>query len=126
VVALHGSVSAQEVAWMGERIRFLLQSGRTDSVVCDVSALDEPDAAAVDGLARMQLAARRAGGRVILRGACGELRDLLELAGLTDVLPCEEELALQPGRQAEQGEQASGVKEEGDAAEPVARDLEDL
>ena len=110
---------------MCERVRFLLQKG-SGRLTCDVGAVTRPDAGTVDALARMQLTARRQGGRLELRRACGELRDLLELAGLTDVLPCEEELTLQPGRQAEQREQASGVEEEGDAAEPVARDLEDL
>ena len=43
------------------------------------------DLALVDALARLQLAAGRAGGRIELRGVSGELRKLLELAGLIQV-----------------------------------------
>ena len=53
----------------------------------------------VDVLARAQLAARRAGRRVTIRNVGDELRALLELVGLADVL------ALEPRRQPELGEQ---------------------
>jgi hypothetical protein len=55
-------------------------------VFCEVSGVD-CDAVTVDALARLQLAARRAGCQVLLRGACSELLDLVELMGLTEVLP---------------------------------------
>lgn len=41
-----------------------------------------PDLAAVDVLARLQLAARRAGGRIRLVAVSPELAELLDLAGL--------------------------------------------
>ncbi len=88
VLAILGPIEPNEVRWMCERVRYLLQVGGTGQVVCDVSALTRPDAETIDVLARMQLTARRLGGRLTLRGACGELRDLLMLSGLTDVLPC--------------------------------------
>jgi len=50
--------------------------------VCDVGALVEPDVAAVDALARLQLAARRSGCRITLQGVAPEMGDLLELMGL--------------------------------------------
>jgi hypothetical protein len=40
----------------------------------------------VDGLARLQLSALRLGCSVRLRGACPELRGLLDLVGLDDLL----------------------------------------
>jgi hypothetical protein len=55
-------------------------------VECDVAGLP-PDAVTVDALARLQLAARRNGRRVRLRNASEELRALLDIAGLRDVLP---------------------------------------
>jgi ABC-type transporter Mla MlaB component len=55
-------------------------------LVCDVARV-EPDAVTVDALARLQLAARRHGCRVLLRGASPELLELVELIGLTDILP---------------------------------------
>jgi hypothetical protein len=54
-------------------------------VECDVAGLP-PDAATVDTLARLQLAARRNGCRLCLRNASEELLELLDLAGLRDVL----------------------------------------
>jgi ABC-type transporter Mla MlaB component len=119
VLLLVASPSRHEVGWMCERIRALLGSGRADRVVCDVTALRDPDAGTVEALARMQLSARRMDGRVELRGACNELRDLLRLSGLTDVLPCEE-LSLETRRQTEEGEEPGGIEEERDPADPVA------
>jgi ABC-type transporter Mla MlaB component len=46
------------------------------------------DAVTVDALARLQLAARRHQYQVRLRGASNELRELVALMGLRDVLPC--------------------------------------
>jgi ABC-type transporter Mla MlaB component len=117
VFALDAPIAPEDVRWMCERVRYLVEA--TDDVVCDVSAVTEPDAGTVEALARMQLIAKRLGGAMKLRGACGELRDLLRLAGLTDVLPCGD-LPLEARGHAEQGEQASGVEEERDPADPVA------
>jgi ABC-type transporter Mla MlaB component len=47
------------------------------------------DAVAVDALARLALAARRQGCGVRMRGACAELRELVEFMGLADVLGAE-------------------------------------
>jgi len=117
VFALHGPLAPKDVRWMCERVRFLLES--TDHVICDVGALTDPDAGTVDALARMQLTARRLGGTLRIRRACGELRDLLTLSGLSDVLPCDE-LPLEASGKAEQREQPSGIEEEGDTAEPIS------
>jgi hypothetical protein len=57
--------------------------------VCDVDGV-EPDAVVIDALARLQLAAKRNGCRVLLRGSSPELLDLVAFMGLTDVLPCDE------------------------------------
>jgi hypothetical protein len=58
------------------------------TIVCDVGCLT-PDAAAIDTLARLQLKARRLGLELRLRHASSELQDLLEFAGLRDVLRLE-------------------------------------
>lgn len=76
------------------------------------------DAGTIDAMARMQLTARRLGRRVRLLDASGELKDLLALTGLSDVVPCEE-LSLEARRHAEQREPASGIEEEGDPADPT-------
>jgi ABC-type transporter Mla MlaB component len=119
VFALNGPVAPEDISWMCERVRFLLESSSEDEVICDVGAVSEPDAGTVEALARMQLTARRLGSRVILRNACGELKDLLTVSGLSDVLPCAE-LPLEARGHTEQREPAGGVEEERDPADPVA------
>jgi ABC-type transporter Mla MlaB component len=58
----------------------------TPIVFCDVQGV-RADAAVVDALARLQLAARRQHCQVRLRGASRELRELVAFMGLGDVLP---------------------------------------
>jgi len=57
-------------------------------VICDVRGAGA-DAAAVDALARAQLAAKRRGCRVRLRHASAELLELIAFMGLEEVLPVE-------------------------------------
>lgn len=59
-----------------------------------------PDLALVDALARLRLAAGRRHCTVTVRGASPELRGLLDLVGLTDVI-----VVAEPRRQPELGEQ---------------------
>jgi anti-anti-sigma regulatory factor len=73
-------------------------------IVVDVSALADPDELALEALARLQLAAHRLGASIRLHGACGELADLLDLAGLSDVLPTVES-GIDADRQVEEREQ---------------------
>jgi len=61
------------------------QSGST-VVFYDVRGVTA-DAATVDALARLQLAARRRQCQVRLRGASKELRELVAFLGLSEVLP---------------------------------------
>lgn len=56
------------------------------SVALDVGHLERADLATIDALARIALEVRRGDGRVQLRGACPELSELIELAGLRRVL----------------------------------------
>ena len=81
----------------------LVVDAETDEIVARVDAR-RPDLALVDSLARLQLDARRRGGRLRLRNATDELRGLLELVGLADVL------AVEPRREPKLGEQL-GVEE---------------
>jgi ABC-type transporter Mla MlaB component len=68
----------------------LIVNADTDEVLGYVDA-SRPDLALVESLARMQLRARRRGERVRLRNVSDDLRGLLELVGLTDVLAVEAE-----------------------------------
>jgi ABC-type transporter Mla MlaB component len=57
-------------------------------MVCDVAALGKPDAATIDALCHAALAARRLGWRIELHRCPAELAELIELCGLSHVLPC--------------------------------------
>ena len=77
-------------------------------VLCDVSSLPA-DAAAVDLLARLQLAARRHGSELRLCGASRALRELIAFCGLAGVLE----------REPEEREEALGVEEERQLDDPA-------
>jgi anti-anti-sigma regulatory factor len=66
----------------------LIVNAETDEVLGYLDATS-PDLALVESLARMQLRARRRGERVRLRNVSDDLRGLLELVGLADVLAVE-------------------------------------
>jgi ABC-type transporter Mla MlaB component len=89
VFVVDGPLAPADVPGLCRRVRVLLDRPGVARVVCDVGALVVPDGVAVDALARLQLAARRRGCRVALRHAPTELLDLLELAGLTEIVPLE-------------------------------------
>jgi hypothetical protein len=78
-------------------------------VLCDVRSLPA-NAAAVDLLARLQLAARRHGGEIRLSGASKPLRELIALCGLAGVLE----------REPEQREEPVCVEEERQLGDPAA------
>jgi ABC-type transporter Mla MlaB component len=87
VLIVSGPIGRTNAATVCERVRELLQNCDASAIVCDVGALVDPDVMTVDTLARVQLTARRAGHRIRLRHACNELKQLLDLMGLSEVLP---------------------------------------
>ncbi|MBK3546896.1 MULTISPECIES: STAS domain-containing protein [unclassified Streptomyces] len=60
------------------------------AVDCDVGGMIRPDLTAVEAVARLGLVARRAGHTLRLRRVPPELRSLLDLVGLADVVTLEE------------------------------------
>ncbi len=68
------------------RLRLLLAAAGDEQIVCDVALLESPDLAAIDALARLQLAAQRLGSSLRLQHASPELRGLLALTGLDEVV----------------------------------------
>lgn len=93
-----------DVAGLCEKVRRLLVDDRADVVTCDVASLAEPDLVVVDALARMQLAARQAGGTIRLRDAGAALLALLGLVGLDGVLPlCPSHAAVRTGPRRDRG-----------------------
>ncbi|MGW3949945.1 STAS domain-containing protein [Streptomyces sp. NPDC004752] len=100
MLVLTSPVARDEVTGLCDDLRGLLEATGLGIVVVDVGGLGPPGLGAVDLLARLELTARRAGGRIRLRDADPALRALLDLVGLR----------FQMERQVEQGEPASGVE----------------
>ena len=82
---IRGPIAREDLPGLCDRVCALLARSPSDVALCDVRDV-EPDAVTVDALARLQLAARRQGCQVRLRGASPELRRLVAFMGLTDVL----------------------------------------
>ena len=76
------------------------------TIVCDLRGV-AADCVTVDALARIHLAARRAGVELDARHASQELRELLVFTGLSGVL------GLEPRRQSEEPDELFGAEEEG-------------
>jgi ABC-type transporter Mla MlaB component len=74
-----------DVAGDGARAVVLVLDGDVEVVLWRMDGMPDPDLSVVDALARLQLAARQFGGSIRLRNPCERLRDLLDLAGLSDV-----------------------------------------
>ena len=104
-VVLSGLLRPRELAALYERVGAQLERTPGTPVVCDVSALAEPDAGTVGALARLQLTALRLGCTILLGRPSPQLCELLDFCGLAAVL------RLEPGRQPEQREQPLGVQE---------------
>ena len=83
--AIRGPIARADLPGLCDRVCGLL-GARGSVVACDVHGV-EPDAVTVDALARLQLAARRRGCEVRLRHASEPLLELVELMGLSHVLP---------------------------------------
>ncbi|MEV5849289.1 STAS domain-containing protein [Streptomyces sp. NPDC051985] len=109
VLMLSGPVARDEVPGLCDHVRVLLRAGAARTVVCDVGGLGPPGLAAVDLLARLELTARRAGGRIRLRDPDPALRSLLRFVGLR----------LQVEGEVEEREPALGVEEEVEPGEPA-------
>jgi ABC-type transporter Mla MlaB component len=81
---VRGPIERADLEGLTDRVCRLLARSRGPVVHCRLSRV-APDAVTVDALARLQLAARRYGRRVLLRGASDDLRDLVSFMGLADV-----------------------------------------
>ncbi|WSQ11435.1 STAS domain-containing protein [Streptomyces sp. NBC_01231] len=109
VLTLVGPVTRDEVTGLCDDVRRLLDATGAGAVVCDVAGLGPPGLEAVDLLARLELAARRAGGRIRLRDPAPALHALLDLVGLR----------FEVEGQSEQREPALGVEEAVEPGDPA-------
>ena len=69
------------------RLARLLDTGM-HALVCDLSGV-QPSAATIDALARLAVALRRQGSRLLVRHASPEVVELIEFMGLSEVLRVE-------------------------------------
>ena len=83
--AIGAPVTRADVPGLCRRVCRLLERTGATLALCDVNGV-AADAVAVDALARLQLAARRRGAQVRLRGASQELVSLIAFLGLEDVV----------------------------------------
>ncbi|MCF1596351.1 STAS domain-containing protein [Streptomyces muensis] len=109
VLVLAGPVTRDEVAGLCDAVRARLEATGARVVVCDVGGLGPPGLGVVDLLARLQLTARRAGGRIRLRDPDPALHALLDLVGLRFEVEGE----------VEQREPALGVEEAVEPGDPA-------
>jgi ABC-type transporter Mla MlaB component len=85
-IVVRGPLRRSDLPGLCERICRQLAAHPGSLVDCDVTGVSA-DAVSIDALARLQLGAQRQGCRVRLRDASPELRELVAVMGLTDVLP---------------------------------------
>lgn len=94
-------------------VRVLLLCGRTLVASWALAPDGVKSMRVLDELARLQLGARRIGCSIRVQGACEELRALLDLTGLSEVVQSaawSDGVGVEVGREAEGGEEA-GVEE---------------
>ncbi|MFE9772597.1 STAS domain-containing protein [Streptomyces sp. NPDC005931] len=110
VLVLRGPVTRDEVSGPCDALRALLERSAGPVVVCDAGGLGPPGLAAVNLVARLQLTARRAGGRIRLRDPDPGLCALLDLVGLL----------VEVEGQPEEREPPLGVEEAVEPGDPAA------
>ncbi|MFL5824463.1 MAG: STAS domain-containing protein [Solirubrobacteraceae bacterium] len=84
VFRIHGPLYRSDLPGLYGRVCVQLQRASGQALEVEVDGI-AADAVAVDALARLELAARRHGCRVTVRGTGPELRELIELVGLRDL-----------------------------------------
>jgi ABC-type transporter Mla MlaB component len=97
-VELETPASPHAIAALCRRVRSALLAADNVVLICDLRRVTEPDATVIDALARIQLTARRLGRSIELRHARPQIRELVRLAGLADVLPLSGDLPVDPRR----------------------------
>ncbi|MDI3409309.1 STAS domain-containing protein [Streptomyces cavernicola] len=108
VVGLGARVARDEVPQLCEQMVEGLRATGATEVICDAGALDAADMAAVEALARLRLAARRAGVGMRIRDPDPRLTGLLDLVGLAELF-----------REPEEREPPLGVEEAVEPTDPA-------
>jgi len=120
ILVLDRVIERATIVVLCDHARGLLERADAGTLTCDVSDLTHPDAVAIEALARLQLTARRLQRRIEVRGACEQLRLLLNLAGLRDVIAVADASGVEALGQPEEREQVHRVEEEADPGDAIA------
>lgn len=103
-------IERSEIGLLSLRFAAFLETFEGELVICDVGAIWQPDGPTIEALARFQLTARRHGRRMRLHRARPAMIEMIDLCGLSAVLPLFVGLSLELHRQAEQREEALHVE----------------
>lgn len=79
-------IAEGDIAGLCERLQAIITARAASVVICDVQALPA-SCRTIEALARLQLTARRADATIHLQRVSPALRELIDFAGLADVLP---------------------------------------
>ncbi|MFF1379934.1 STAS domain-containing protein [Streptomyces sp. NPDC058308] len=118
LIRIEGPLRAGDIPSLCEQVaaaRHGPGDGATSDVICDVSAVTTADLTTVEAVARLHLAARRAGRRIRLRNPGPALLALLGLVGLVELLG----LVVETGGKTEEREPPLGVQEAVEAGDPA-------
>jgi ABC-type transporter Mla MlaB component len=86
-IVLDGVIARGDIPGLCEHASSQIRGEHGRVILCDVGGIVDPDAVAVDAVARLQLTAKRLGCELHLRGAGAELLELIALAGLSEIVP---------------------------------------
>lgn len=115
LIRIEGPLRPADVPHLCERVAAARHGPDGGDVICDVAAVTTADLTTVDAVARLHLAARRAGGRIRLRNPGPGLLALLGLVGLVELLGLVVEVEGHP----EEREPPRGVQEAVEAGDPA-------
>jgi hypothetical protein len=119
-VVIGPSIAPADVRALSRHARASLAASDAEIVLCDVGALEEPDLAAVDLLARLVVTVRQLGRALQFRRVTQRLADLWCLTGLDLVLPLEGPLGVGVWWEPEEWEEPFGVEEHRHPRDPLA------
>jgi hypothetical protein len=111
-VRLDGPLARADLPGLCEHLQRALEASEVAVVLCELGPTLDPDLVTIDALARLQLTATRFGRRIRFRPASAELRTVVDLTGLRELLRVE------AGREPEEREQRLGVEEERALGDP--------
>ncbi len=85
-LSVTGAVTAQDVQRLCAAVRDFIAAGATTIVLCDADDPVPPDMATVDAILRLHLATKQRGGRIRVCAQRHDLRALLHVTGLAEVV----------------------------------------